>query len=332
MASTGAPGSASAFTVQDASKLQASQLCLVHKKLAAVPAGVAELTSLTSLDLSENPLRELAPAALPCNLKELVMAGCQLSGTLPHSLTRLEALQQLVVSANAISQADAVLACPNLVYAGLAYNRITTLAASTPPTLSCSSAGSSMKGRASAGVSTAGGTIRAARPAALAGRLTSSVSRIDTSLSKCSSASSSRASTHQSVLAASQLMSLDLSHNDISDLPSILQQLKQLPKLRALSLRGNPISLLPHFKAAVLQQLPQLAYLDGQVREGLQFGGIKELRPVYQSSTHAFVLDTRALSRVGVWGFPWPAGQCQMRLQVAMMCWQSGTTPVAFLT
>lgn len=235
--------------------MQASQLRLVHRKLAAVPAGVAALTSLTSLNLSENPLRELEPAALPCSLKELVLAGCQLSGTLPHSLTRLTALQQLVLSTNAISQADAVLACPNLVHAGLAYNGITTLAASTPPTLSCS-----MTGRASAGVSTASGMLRAARPAALAGKLSSSVSSTDTSLSKCSSSS-----THP-VLAASQLMSLDLSHNDISDLPSILQQLKQLPRLRALSLRGNPVSLLPDCKAAVLQQLPQLVYLDGQVR------------------------------------------------------------------
>jgi Leucine-rich repeat (LRR) protein len=60
-------------------------------------------------------------------------------------------------------------------------------------------------------------------------------------------------------------MSLDLSHNHITDLPLILQQLQQLPKLRALHLQGNPISLLPHYKASVLQQLPILVYLDGQV-------------------------------------------------------------------
>lgn len=61
-------------------------------------------------------------------------------------------------------------------------------------------------------------------------------------------------------------MCLDLSHNDIADLSCILQQLQQLPKLRALQLKGNPVSLLPHYRAAVLKQLPQLVYLDGQVR------------------------------------------------------------------
>jgi hypothetical protein len=47
-------------------------------------------------------------------------------------------------------------------------------------------------------------------------------------------------------------MCLDLAHNDITDLALVLGQLQQLPKLRALHLKGNPISLLPHYlKAAV---------------------------------------------------------------------------------
>lgn len=60
-------------------------------------------------------------------------------------------------------------------------------------------------------------------------------------------------------------MSLDLSHNDVTDLPAVLSQLKQLSQLKTLSLKGNPASLLPGYHDMVLQQLPQLIYLDGQV-------------------------------------------------------------------
>lgn len=63
-------------------------------------------------------------------------------------------------------------------------------------------------------------------------------------------------------------MSLDLSHNDITDLPAVLSQLQQLNALRSLSLKGNPASLAAGYRQAVLQALPQLLYLDGQV--GLQ--------------------------------------------------------------
>jgi Leucine-rich repeat (LRR) protein len=60
-------------------------------------------------------------------------------------------------------------------------------------------------------------------------------------------------------------MSLDLSHNDITDLSAVLTQLQQLPTLRSLSLKGNPASLAAGYRQAVLQALPQLLYLDGQV-------------------------------------------------------------------
>jgi hypothetical protein len=216
-----------ALTVQDAHKLQATQLHLVHRRITAIPSSLSGVTSLTSLDLSDNPLKQLQPQNLPASLKQLVCAGCQLSGSLPLELTRLTCLEQLVAPANSISRADAILACQHLVHVGLAYNNITTLLG---PNSSSSSTGPA--------------TSKAAKQRASSG---------------------SSSSKDWGALAASQIVCLDLSHNDIMDLHSILQQLQQLPKLRVLHLRGNPVSLLPHFKAAVLHTLPQLAYLDGQV-------------------------------------------------------------------
>lgn len=224
------------------------------------------------------------------------MAGCQLSGTLPPSLTRLTALEQLVLSANSITQADAAFSCHNLVHAGLAYNHLTTLV-STPAGRSRSPRPSrnSTRSRAVSGASqalfsrsvssttavsnhtsTSGRTLSPARSVTHAAVLGTSKSKRNTSaatsLSKSisSSAGSMRNPSTHPVLAASQIMCLDLSHNDISDLSSILQQLQQMPKLRALHLKGNPVSLLPQYRAAVLQQLPQLVYLDGQVRPYLR--------------------------------------------------------------
>lgn len=84
-------GNNTALTVQDAARMQASQLRLVHRRLAAVP-DICRLTNLTCLDLSENPLQQLEPLCLPVSLKELLLAGCKLSGAVPASLTRLTAL------------------------------------------------------------------------------------------------------------------------------------------------------------------------------------------------------------------------------------------------
>lgn len=188
-------------------------------------AGLNALTSLTSLDLSDNPITraELHPECLPTCLKELVLVGCHLSGRLPPSLTRLTALERFVASTNAIQEADAVFACQHLLHAGLAYNHVSSLVNST--------------NRSSTSRSSISAADRSSCPSAAAG-----------------------------VLASSRVMCLDLAHNDITDLQLILQQLQQLPTLKALSLKGNPISLLPHYRATVLQQLPQLVYLDGQVK------------------------------------------------------------------
>lgn len=244
-------------------------------------AGVAALTSLTSLHLSENPLQELQTQTLPTGLKELLLAGCQLHGAIPTCLTQLTALEQLDLSANSITTADAVFACQNLVHTCLAYNNVTTListntnssSASAHADVGISNSSSCGPRKASSSVSCNSSSPNRSSSAAKPSNAADSSNKKQNRLSSISASSSrSGRSVHaaspsqHTVLALSQLMCLDLSHNDITDLSTILQQMQQMPKLRALHLKGNPISLLSHYRSSVLQQLPQLVYLDGQVR------------------------------------------------------------------
>jgi Leucine-rich repeat (LRR) protein len=241
----------------------------------SLPTELAAESDLKRLDLSDNPLQQLQLQHLPANLQELVLAGCHLHGAVPSNLNQLTALEQLVLSANSITSADAVFSCPQLVHVGLAYNHLSTLTSTSP------AAADAREGRARCHSSstTAGNLIRTSiTTASKAGSISSAVpaahgapasaayaSRKTSSAATTSSISGIKACSNPGVLASCNIMSLDLSHNHITDLPLILQELQQLPKLRALHLQGNPISLLPHYKASVLQQLPLLIYLDGQV-------------------------------------------------------------------
>ncbi|CAD5113865.1 DgyrCDS3029 [Dimorphilus gyrociliatus] len=58
------------------------------------------------------------------------------------------------------------------------------------------------------------------------------------------------------------LLSLDMSFNDLSDLHDIIGKLQTLPKLRNLILQGNPISLIPGYRGYTIDCLRKLAYLD----------------------------------------------------------------------
>ncbi|KAF8073177.1 LRRC56 [Scenedesmus sp. PABB004] len=61
------------------------------------------------------------------------------------------------------------------------------------------------------------------------------------------------------------LVSLDLSHNDVTDLAPLLGELAELgPPLRSLALAGCPAALAPDYRARVLAALPHLQYLDSQ--------------------------------------------------------------------
>lgn len=65
------------------------------------------------------------------------------------------------------------------------------------------------------------------------------------------------------ILSCCPLVSLDLSQNDLEDLGATLQCLSAMPRLKNLSLKGNPLSLMPAYPAVIPDALPRLLYLDG---------------------------------------------------------------------
>ncbi|KAF6260347.1 hypothetical protein COO60DRAFT_899706 [Scenedesmus sp. NREL 46B-D3] len=286
-----------AYTVQDAGVLQATELKLVHKKLCGLPAGLGSLQHLRSLDASDNPqLKDLQDQQLPPGITALTLAGCSLS-QVTQCLSRLSGLSELQLAANDITQADTVFACPRLLHAGLSFNRISSIntrglaAANLANIGSCTASTASASGLAAvarqsrgstpvpqcntAAGSRTGGSSSPQPTSALRSCKSSVVTtRTTTQTNACrinpsSSSGSSPASTAACSGCSSPLMSLDLSHNDITELSAVLKQLQQLPALRSLSLKGNPASLAAGYKEAVLQALPQLLYFDGQKIDGI---------------------------------------------------------------
>ncbi|XP_052800476.1 leucine-rich repeat-containing protein 43-like isoform X2 [Mya arenaria] len=59
-----------------------------------------------------------------------------------------------------------------------------------------------------------------------------------------------------------ELLSLDLSNNNLSDLLDIVQKLGSLPKLRNLILQGNPLALIPGYRGYTVDSLRKLNVLD----------------------------------------------------------------------
>lgn len=58
------------------------------------------------------------------------------------------------------------------------------------------------------------------------------------------------------------LLSLDLTGNSLTDLPQTLQSLAAMPRLRVLSLSGNPLAMQRGYRRAILRALPNLRTLD----------------------------------------------------------------------
>ncbi|XP_059683850.1 leucine-rich repeat-containing protein 43 [Gavia stellata] len=58
------------------------------------------------------------------------------------------------------------------------------------------------------------------------------------------------------------LVSLDLSFNNFTDLLGLVSQLSSLQKLRVLVLQGNPLALVPTYRGFVVDSLPKLSVLD----------------------------------------------------------------------
>ncbi|XP_005091563.1 leucine-rich repeat-containing protein 43 [Aplysia californica] len=58
------------------------------------------------------------------------------------------------------------------------------------------------------------------------------------------------------------LLSLDLSHNDLCDLMDIVRKMTTLPRLRNLILQGNPLSLIPGYRGYTIDSLRRLSVMD----------------------------------------------------------------------
>ncbi|XP_022372805.1 leucine-rich repeat-containing protein 43 [Enhydra lutris kenyoni] len=58
------------------------------------------------------------------------------------------------------------------------------------------------------------------------------------------------------------LVSLDLSFNDLTDLQGLIASLRTLPHLRVLVLQGNPLALVPYYRGFTIDSLPPLCVLD----------------------------------------------------------------------
>lgn len=73
------------------------------------------------------------------------------------------------------------------------------------------------------------------------------------------------------------LVSLDLSFNNLTELLELVSQLSSLQKLRVLVLQGNPLALIPAYRGFVVDGLPQLSVLDDihiELNERHQFRGL----------------------------------------------------------
>ncbi|XP_037365765.1 leucine-rich repeat-containing protein 43 [Talpa occidentalis] len=58
------------------------------------------------------------------------------------------------------------------------------------------------------------------------------------------------------------LVSLDLSFNDLTGLQSMVASLRSLPRLRLLLLQGNPLALVPYYRGFTIDSLARLCVLD----------------------------------------------------------------------
>ncbi|NXX44239.1 LRC43 protein, partial [Tricholaema leucomelas] len=58
------------------------------------------------------------------------------------------------------------------------------------------------------------------------------------------------------------LVSLDLSFNNLTDLLELISQLSSLQNLRILVLQGNPLALIPTYRGFLVDSLPKLSILD----------------------------------------------------------------------
>eukprot|EP00075_Anas_platyrhynchos_P036715 XP_027325968.1 N-acetyllactosaminide beta-1,3-N-acetylglucosaminyltransferase 4 isoform X1 [Anas platyrhynchos] len=88
------------------------------------------------------------------------------------------------------------------------------------------------------------------------------------------------------------LVSLDLSFNNLTELLELVSQLSSLQKLRVLVLQGNPLALIPAYRGFVVDGLPQLSVLDDihiEPNERHQFHGLARQPELIRSEAQVVV-------------------------------------------
>ncbi|XP_066056037.1 leucine-rich repeat-containing protein 43 isoform X2 [Chamaea fasciata] len=88
------------------------------------------------------------------------------------------------------------------------------------------------------------------------------------------------------------LVSLDLSFNNLTDLPELVCQLSTLQNLRILMLQGNPLALIPTYRGFLVDSLPKLSVLDDihtRPEEREQFHGLARQPELIRSEARVVV-------------------------------------------
>ncbi|XP_032303667.1 leucine-rich repeat-containing protein 43 isoform X2 [Coturnix japonica] len=88
------------------------------------------------------------------------------------------------------------------------------------------------------------------------------------------------------------LISLDLSFNNLTDLFGLVSQLSSLKKLRILLLQGNPLALIPAYRGFVVDSLPKLSFFDDihiELDERYQFRGLSKQPEVMKNEARVVV-------------------------------------------
>ncbi|XP_021268378.1 leucine-rich repeat-containing protein 43 isoform X2 [Numida meleagris] len=88
------------------------------------------------------------------------------------------------------------------------------------------------------------------------------------------------------------LISLDLSFNNLTDLFGLVSQLSSLKKLRILVLQGNPLALIPAYRGFIVDSLPKLSVLDDihiELEERYQFCGLSKQPELIRSEAQVVV-------------------------------------------
>lgn len=88
---------------------------------------------------------------------------------------------------------------------------------------------------------------------------------------------------HMKATSWSNLLSLDLSFNNLTDLFGTINVLKTLPKLKNLVLQGNPLALVPGYRGYTIDSIRQLTILDDiriSADEKHFFKGLSKLKDV----------------------------------------------------